>query len=260
MKIFGISDLHLPSSRNKAMDVFGEHWTDYISRIRVNWLAKISPEDLILMPGDLSWAMRWDDVLGDIEYLKQLPGFKVLIKGNHDYWIQSENKAKHALESFDTPDSKIRLLHNNALIIEGIAIAGTRGWSHSVDTPEADEKILNRELIRLETSIKDLENLYYNLLIVMTHFPVTQKILGFARKTREMPESAEALISSKSSIYVDELYDERFWEAIKEHAPAVHVFGHVHSRIFENPMLIDGIWVYCLSADTIDFDPIAIQI
>lgn len=260
MKIFGISDLHLPSSRNKPMDVFGGHWKDYISRIRTNWHAKISPEDLILMPGDLSWAMRWDDVLEDIEYLKQLPGFKVLIKGNHDYWIQSENKMKRALESFDASDSKIRLLHNSALVVDGIAIAGTRGWSHGVDTPEADEKILSRELIRLETSIKDLANLEYSHLIVMTHFPVTQKILGFVRKTREIPESAERLIRSNTGIMADELYDERFWEAIKRHAPAVHVFGHVHSRIFENPMLIDGIRVYCLSADAIDFNPIAVQI
>ncbi len=241
------------------MDVFGGHWKDYVLRIKTNWLAKISPEDLILMPGDLSWAMRWDEVLEDIEYLKQLPGFKVLIKGNHDYWIQSENKAKRALESFDTPDSKIRLLHNNALVIDGIAVAGTRGWSHGVDSSEADEKILNRELFRLETSIKDLEKLDYNQLIVMTHFPVTQKILGFVRKIREMPESAEALIRSNAGIVADELYDERFWEMIKIHAPAVHVFGHVHSKIFENPMLIDGIRIYCLSADAIDFDPIAIQ-
>jgi len=82
MRIFGISDLHLPSARNKPMDVFGEHWKGYVSRISENWLAKISREDLVLMPGDLSWAMRWDDVLEDIEFLKRLPGFKVLIKGN----------------------------------------------------------------------------------------------------------------------------------------------------------------------------------
>lgn len=259
MEIFGISDLHLPSARNKPMDVFGGHWTDYISRIKTNWLAKISPQDLILMPGDLSWAMRWDDVLEDIEYLKQLPGYKVLVKGNHDYWIQSENKVKRALEAFDTTDSKIRLLHNSTLVIEGVAIAGTRGWSHGVDTPESDEKILNRELIRLGSSINDLENRDYDRLIVMTHFPVTQKILGFVRKTRDIPEGAEALIRSNAGIVADELYDERFWEAIKKHAPAVHVFGHVHSKIFENPMLIDGFRVYCLSADAIDFDPIAIK-
>jgi len=260
MKIFGISDLHLPSSRNKPMDVFGEHWIDYVSHIKANWLAKITPEDLILMPGDFSWAMRWDEVIEDIEFLRQLPGFKVFVKGNHDFWIQSENKVKRAFESFDTPDSKIRLLHNDALVLDGIAIAGTRGWSKGVDTPEADEKILNRELIRLETSIKGLGNSDYTHLIVMTHFPVTAKVLGFVRKTRELPEDAEALIRSKSRIIVDELYDERFWETIKRHSPTVHVFGHVHSKIFDNPMLIDGIRTYCLSADAIDFDPIAIEV
>ena len=259
MRIFGISDLHLPSSRNKPMDVFGEHWKDYVPRIKANWLARISPLDLVLMPGDLSWAMRWDDVREDIEFLRRLPGYKVLVKGNHDYWIQSENKTKRALESLDTPDSKIRLLHNNALVIDGIAIAGTRGWSHGVDTPEADEKILNRELIRLETSIKDLGNLDYSHLIVMTHYPVTPKILGFVRKTREMTKAAEALVRSDSRIVVDERYDERFWDAIKKHSPAAHVFGHVHNKVFDNPMPIDGIRVYCLSADAIEFDPIAIE-
>jgi predicted phosphohydrolase len=259
MRIFGISDLHLPSSRNKPMDVFGEHWKDYVSRVRENWLAGISPEDLVLMPGDLSWAMRWSEAAEDIEFLKRLPGFKVLVKGNHDFWIQSENKAKRALESVDTPDSKIRLLHNNALVIDGIAIAGTRGWSHGVDTPEADERILNRELIRLEASIKGLEGQDYKCLIIMTHFPATKKILGFVRKTREMTKEAEALIRSDSGIVADELYDERFWEAIKKHTPAIHVFGHVHNKIFDNPMLIDGIRVYCLSADAIDFDPVAIE-
>jgi predicted phosphohydrolase len=259
MKIFGISDLHLPSSRNKPMDVFGEHWTGYASRIRKNWLARISREDLILMPGDLSWAMRWNDVPEDIEYLKRLPGFKVLIKGNHDYWIQSENKVKRAFKSLDTPDSKIRLLHNDALVLDGIAMAGTRGWSKGVDSPEADKKILNRELIRLETSLKSLENLDYTHLIIMTHFPVTVKVLDFVKKTREMPENAEAIIRSDSRIVIDEQYDERFWETIKRHTPTIHVFGHVHNKIFENPMLIEGIRVYCLSADAIDFDPIAIE-
>ena len=259
MKIFGISDLHLPSSRNKPMDVFGEHWADYVSRIKTNWLAKISSEDLVLMPGDFSWAMRWDEVLGDIEYLKQLPGFKVLIKGNHDYWIRPENKMKRKLESCDTPDSKIRLLHNSALVIDGIAIAGTRGWSKGADSPEADEKILDRELIRLEASLIDLGDKDYDHLIIMTHFPVTPQILGFVLKTREISVDAEALIRSKSRIVAEELYDERFWEMIKKHSPTIHVFGHVHNKIFDNPMLIDGIQTYCLSADAIDFDPVAIE-
>jgi predicted phosphohydrolase len=188
-----------------------------------------------------------------------LPGFKVLIKGNHDYWIQSENKVKRAFKSLDTPDSKIRLLHNDALVLDGIAMAGTRGWSKGVDSPEADKKILNRELIRLETSLKSLENLDYTHLIIMTHFPVTVKVLDFVKKTREMPENAEAIIRSDSRIVIDEQYDERFWETIKRHTPTIHVFGHVHNKIFENPMLIEGIRVYCLSADAIDFDPIAIE-
>ena len=259
MKIFGISDLHLPSSRNKPMDVFGEHWKNYVSRIKANWLAKITREDLILMPGDLSWAMRWDDVREDIKFLKQLPGYKVLIKGNHDFWIQSENRVKRTLESLDTPESKIRLLHNDALVLDGIGIAGTRGWSRGVDTLDADTKILNRELIRLEASIKRLEGSGYTRLIIMTHFPVTAKILDFVRESREPPENLEVLVHSKSGIVVDEMYDERFWETIKTHSPAIHVFGHVHNKIFNNPMLIDGIRAYCLSADAIDFDPIAIE-
>jgi len=259
MKIFGISDLHLPSSRNKSMDVFGEHWSGYVSRIRENWLAKISPEDLILMPGDLSWATRWDDALEDIEFLRRLPGFKVLVKGNHDYWIHSEGKVKRALETLDTPDSKIRLLHNDALVFGGIALAGTRGWSRGLDTPDADRKILNRELVRLDTSLKSLENLDYAYLIVMTHFPVTAKVLGFVRHTRPLPENIEALTGPGSGIVVEELYDERFWEKIKSHSPPIHVFGHIHNKVFHNPMLIDGIRTYCLSADAIDFDPLQIE-
>jgi predicted phosphohydrolase len=173
--------------------------------------------------------------------------------------LKEAETAKQLLKSLDTPDSKIRLLHNDALVLDGIAMAGTRGWSKGVDSPEADKKILNRELIRLETSLKSLENLDYTHLIIMTHFPVTGKVLDFVQRTREMPENAKSIIRSDSRIVMDEQYDERFWETIKRHTPTIHVFGHVHNKVFENPMLIESIRVYCLSADAIDFDPVTIE-
>jgi uncharacterized protein len=186
MSVWAIADLHLSFGvPNKQMDVFGVQWKDYTQKIEEHWRVSITSDDLVLIPGDISWAMHMDEVLPDLEWIHRLPGTKVLIKGNHDYWWSSLSKLKSVLPL------SCHLIQNNSFTWQEISIAGTRLW----DTPGSDfnevinfkndeknkpltekdessdsRKIYQRELGRLETSLKSLNPLAKKR-IVMTHYP-----------------------------------------------------------------------------------------
>ena len=145
MALFVLGDPHLSLGASKPMDIF-PGWNDYVERLEKNWRKLIKPEDTIVLAGDISWAMRLTDTRRDFEFLQSLPGQKIIMKGNHDYWWSTANKMNAYLkaEGFDT----LHILHNNSYSVEGYAICGTRGWLF--DAGEAhDEKVMNREIGRL---------------------------------------------------------------------------------------------------------------
>ncbi len=222
MKIWAIADLHLSFGvENKAMDIFGEQWKDHPKQIREHWEALIRPEDLVLIAGDISWAMTLDEVRADLEWIDALPGTKVMIKGNHDYWWSSMAKVNAVL-----PPS-IKAIHNNALLINDVAIGGTRLWD--CDTPE-NEKIYVRELGRLEMSLKAMQPAKRR--IAMTHYPP----IGF-----------DLAPSRPSAIF------ERF-------GIDTVVFGHLHSLPQDKPLfgVARGVHYHLTAADFIYFKPIAL--
>ena len=151
MALYVLGDTHLSLGASKSMDVF-PGWNGYVERLERNWRKLIKPEDTIVLAGDISWAMRLTDTRKDFEFLQSLPGQKIIMKGNHDYWWSTVNKMNAYLkaEGFDT----LHILHNNSYSVEGYAICGTRGWFLEEEQKPHDAKVLNRELLRLETSLK----------------------------------------------------------------------------------------------------------
>jgi predicted phosphohydrolase len=128
MAIYVLSDLHLSidAKTNKSMEVFGNRWQDYVSKIEKNWNAVVAPHDTVIVPGDISWAMKLEDSYADLQFLNALNGKKLLGKGNHDFWWSTVSKMKKffALNGFDTLD----VLYNNAHIVEDKIVCGTRCW------------------------------------------------------------------------------------------------------------------------------------
>ena len=198
MKIFAIGDLHLSHTGEKPMDIFGAHWRGHAGRIAENWAERVDPGDLVLVPGDLSWGMRMEDAEEDLRWLDGLPGKKIIIKGNHDYWWPSISKLRQRL----TGTSIIPLQYDSAAF-GSVAVGGTRLWNMpdlevfhpdpleqipggsdpaascegetgGARTQGQDEKIFRREMGRLEQSLKSMDP-QARMRIVMTHFPPTDE-------------------------------------------------------------------------------------
>lgn len=173
MKIFAISDLHLSINNPKPMDIFGPVWDNYLDKIIEDWNKKVSVEDVVLLAGDLSWAMKLEDAADDIEILNKLKGTKILLRGNHDYWWSTISKVRNILPP------NIYAIQNDSLVIGSYIFCGTRGWvvdSGKLNNAE-DKKIYDRELIRLELSLKDAKSKQKNgeKIICMLHFPPYDK-------------------------------------------------------------------------------------
>ena len=150
MALFVIADLHLSLSVNKPMDIFGG-WDNYIERITENWQSSVTADDVVVIPGDVSWAMNFNEAKADFDYLNKLNGTKIIIKGNHDYWWNTMSKMNRFLE--ENEFNTIKILNNNHYSYGDYGICGTRGWINESDVP-ADAKVLAREAQRLEMSIK----------------------------------------------------------------------------------------------------------
>lgn len=168
MSIYAISDLHLSFGENKPMDIFGANWTNHEERIKENWLSTVKQVDTVLMPGDFCWAMYLEDTYKDFEYLNKLPGKKLILKGNHDYWWTTVTKMRNYLE--ENKFKNIDFIYNNSYLCEGKIIVGTRGWS---EQEEKAEKIIRRENARLELSLKSGIEKYGKdkEIIVCMHYP-----------------------------------------------------------------------------------------
>lgn len=248
MAIWAIADLHLSFGvPNKAMDVFGSEWIDYANKIEKNWRAQISPDDLVLIAGDISWAMHPEEAVPDLKWIHKLPGTKVILRGNHDYWWTSLSKLEKILPS------SIHLIQNNAFFWNDFAIAGARLWDTSEysfgdyidfqpnaranltekvkDISEA-EKIFQRELNRLELSLKCLEKQPEKIRIVMTHYPPI---------SADLKESVAARLLERYRI-------------------RVCVFGHLHRVKRGMPLFGEknGVRYVLTSCDYLDFNPVKI--
>lgn len=166
MSLFAISDLHLSLGTDKPMDVF-TGWNDYVARLEKNWRGVVAPDDTVVIAGDISWAMKLNETYKDFSFINSLPGKKIFLKGNHDYWWVTRKKIDDYLfeNSFDT----ISVVFNTAQAVGDYAVCGTRGWFYDAET-DADMKVLNREVGRLEASIKAAEALNKEI-IVFLHYP-----------------------------------------------------------------------------------------
>lgn len=224
MKIFAISDLHLSVNNSKPMDIFGPVWEGYLDKIFSQWKELVGDNDLVLMAGDLSWAMKLEEVGADIELFKDLPGRKVIIRGNHDYWWKSISSLRAILpENFYA-------IQNDALRFDNVVVCGTRGWKgvekNTTLSPE-DQKIYDREVLRLEMTLQNANILRQegDKLICMMHYPP----VGFARD------------------------DSEFSQLIEKYNVDIVVFGHLHGyKNVATNFVKNNIEYYLTSCDEVD--------
>ena len=169
MKIYAFSDLHLSLCGDKPMDIFGEKWGGYLEKIEYDWNSKVSETDVVLISGDISWAMQLENALIDLEFLNKLKGTKIIIRGNHDYWWQSISRLREKLPS------NVIALQNDAVKIGDYVFCGSRGWAveGSPEFTEQDVKLYNRETERFRLALKNAEKLRLNgeKLIALIHYP-----------------------------------------------------------------------------------------
>jgi predicted phosphohydrolase len=244
LKIWAIADLHLSfTTPNKGMEKFGTKWLQHYDIIKKHWIESIAEDDLVLIAGDISWAMRVSEAKADLDWIGELPGTKVLIRGNHDFWWESLKKIKTVL-----PES-MHLIQNNAFHWNDISVGGARLWDsdeysfsefidfsgplNEVDQDkESQQKIFDRELIRLENSLKQLDPKAKSR-IVMTHYPPIANSLA--------PSRAASLL--------------------EKYGVDICVFGHLHN-IRKGLTLFGekkrGVTYHLTACDYLDFKPIQI--
>ncbi|MBQ6583431.1 MAG: metallophosphoesterase [Mogibacterium sp.] len=183
MRIYAIADLHLSCHENvdKPMHVFGEGWENYEERLQEAWCARIRDEDLVLLPGDLSWGLRLNEAKADLDWIHALPGQKILLKGNHDLWW-------NRIQYLNTLYDDMFFLQNTCWVTQDgrIAVAGTRGWIHpgSEDWTEHDEKIYQRELGRMKLSLEAATASGAETIIACMHYPPADDIVRQSEFTR----------------------------------------------------------------------------
>lgn len=169
MCLFAIGDLHLPGGDDKPMDVFDPQWNGHFFRISEDWQARVKPEDTVLIPGDISWALQLNNAIPDLQAIGSLPGKKILLKGNHDYWWTSLGRVRAVL-----PEG-MQVLQYDAIDLGDTVICGSRGWNQPTEESpleKEDEKIYLRELQRLELSLQAAVRIAAGRpLIAMMHFP-----------------------------------------------------------------------------------------
>lgn len=169
MKIWAISDLHISTRNDKPMDVFGGNWVGYLDKIFSDWQNKVGREDLVLIGGDISWAMTVDDAKNDVALFAPLNGKKIIIKGNHDYWWSGIGKVRDMLPK------GVFALQNDAIKFENVVVCGSRCWSvpGSADYSAHDEKIYLRETERLKLSLFQAKKLVGegDKLVALIHYP-----------------------------------------------------------------------------------------
>lgn len=226
MSLYAIADTHLSFGTNKPMDSF-EGWQDYTKRLEKNWNHLIDDDDYVLIAGDVSWAMNFEELYADFSFLDKLNGKKIIIKGNHDYWWNTVTKMNKFIE--DNGFTTISFLHNNAYDFDGFSVCGSRGWFFDSEE-EQDEKVLNREVNRIKLSI---ESASQEEKIVFLHYPPVT--------VNDCCEEIMALLKEKK---INTCY-----------------FGHLHGAAarFSVDDVFDGIKFRLISADRLNFTPLLIK-
>ena len=170
MKVFAISDLHLSGVKEKPMNIFGEVWEGHFEKISADWRAKVTDEDIVLIGGDTSWGMKLEEGMFDVARLAGLPGRKVFIRGNHDYWWSAITRVRTL-----APDDTFFFLQNDCVKFENVIIAGSRGWTcpGSADYTEHDEKLYLREAERFRLAFSEVGKVREegDTLIALIHYP-----------------------------------------------------------------------------------------
>ena len=240
MAIYVIGDLHLSTnaSTNKSMEKFGRRWLGYTEKLRKNWEAVVTSEDTVVIPGDISWAMKLEESLSDFQFIESLPGTKLIGKGNHDFWWSTVSKMnvffqEHTIHS-------IQILNNNAYLVENQVICGTRGWfldeKQQVTVGSVDyEKIINREVIRLRLSLDSA------VLLQKEHEAAT----GFVAPISVFLHFPPVWLDFICRPFVDILH---------EYGNPSCYFGHIHG-MYNTPKEFDfeGISMHLISSDAMDF-------
>ena len=227
MRLFAIGDLHMSGGDEKPMDVFGPQWDRHFDRIRENWQSAVHEEDVVLIPGDISWAMQLKDAEPDLREIGKLPGRKILCKGNHDYWWNSISQVRSVL-----PGSITALQHSAADLGEAV-VCGTRGWLiPAQDQPlsEQDEKIYFREAERLRMALEQGREMAEGRpMLAMMHYP-------------------PLLLNQRKSL---------FTELMEEYGVVCAIYGHLHGAGIQAGFTGEhqGIRYYLVSCDSIDFKP-----
>ncbi len=172
MSLFSIADLHLSMSREKPMDIFGGWWINHTETLENHWISTISEMDTVIIPGDISWALKFEEAKQDLDWLSALPGRKILVKGNHDLWWTSIQKMQNLYNN-------IEFIQNSSAVYQGYALCGTRGWLCPGESgfDVHDDKIYKRELGRLEFSLASARNRGCAKIIGILHFPPTNERL-----------------------------------------------------------------------------------
>ena len=213
------------------MDIFGKAWENYVERLADNWQSVVKENDVVVLPGDFSWATYLEQSVKDFEYLNKLNGKKILLKGNHDYWWTTMNKLREftAERGFDD----IEFLQNNSFMYEDVAICGTRGWINPGwdNFGGEDRKIFDREVLRLELSLNSVKEC--NEIYVFTHYP-------------PMPVS---------------LKENEFVQMMKKYPVTKCIYGHLHAAAHRNAVegTINGIEYKLVSGDYLGFNPIKLH-
>ncbi len=224
MAIYAIGDLHLSFQEDKPMNIFGDNWKNHEEKIRTDWTDKVNENDLVLLPGDFSWSMHLKNTFEDFKYLNELPGKKLLLKGNHDYWWTTLTSMRNFLK--ENEFTNIDFLHNNSYEYEGYIIAGTRGWTQSDDIE--DKRLVDREVLRLELSIKDgIEKYGENKpIIVCMHYP--------------------PIASNMNSPFI---------EIMKKYNVKKCLYGHLHGSSISEAIegIYDNIEIKLVSCDSLNF-------
>lgn len=219
--IYAIGDLHFDYTKEKPMDIFGENWINHEEKIINHWRDIVKSDDLVIIPGDISWALKLNDATYDLGRIHNLPGKKIILKGNHDYWWSSLSKLNSL--GYDS----LFFMQNNSFNYKEYGIGGTRGWM-SPDNDEfttADEKIFTRELTRLRMSLEGLKEAKRKIAIV--HYPPFNM----------------------------DLSPNEFVHVMKEFGVETCLYGHLHSDGHKYAVEgnVDGIDFHCVSSDFIDF-------
>jgi predicted phosphohydrolase len=233
MSVYAISDMHLALSVDKPMDIFGGRWENYMEKLKTMWQMTVSEHDYVVIPGDISWATYLEQAFEDFKFIEQLPGRKIISKGNHDYWWTTASKLKRFLDSSDF--HTISFMHNNSFRMGKTLLCGTRGWKSPGDDDFSleDRKIYNRELQRLELSLKTAATGEDDTVMVAMHYPP----FNSRRETGQ------------------------FVEIMTRYNVKLCIYGHLHSESFKSAVEgnVGGIEFRLVSADYLSFKPLKLE-